>query len=109
MIVFVSEQSGCQLLEFDDFRKFSVNIAAPMGRLDEWRKVARDVVEFEDESTAWVSADALRNMPSVKSNATWQSGLVRMIEKAKPHGWIREAPKLAIKAHVVWGASNARE
>ena len=106
MIVFVSKQLDRQLIEPNNFRKFSVKVAAPKDRLEELRKVLGDVVEFEGESTAWVCADGLQTMSSVGEDATWRAELARMIEKARPHGWIRDTPKLAIKAHVVWDGSN---
>ncbi len=62
MIVFVSEQLTHHLIEPDNFRKFSVEIALPKGRLDELRSRLGDIVEFDDDSNAWVSADALQAM-----------------------------------------------
>ncbi len=106
MIVFVSEQLTHQLIEPDNFRKFSVEIALPKERLDELRKRLGDIVEFEDDSSAWVSADALQAMSAARKAPSWQAEFSRMIEKARPHGWIRDVPKLAIKAHVVWSRPN---
>jgi hypothetical protein len=100
MIVFVSEQLRPQLIEPDNFRKFSIEIALPKERLDELRKRLGDIVEFEEDSSAWVSAEALQAMSG--KCTSWQAEFVRMIEKARLHGWIRDLPKLAIKAHVVW-------
>ena len=106
MIVFVSEQLTHKLIEPDNFRKFNIEIAAPKERLNELRKLLGDVVEFEDESSAWVNADGLQALSSLGEDATWRAEFARMIEKARPHGWIRDVPKLAIKAHVVWATSN---
>ena len=49
MIVFVSEQLTHQLIEPNNFRKFSIEIALPKERLHELRNRLRDLVEFEDE------------------------------------------------------------
>lgn len=102
MIVFVSEQLTHQLIEPNNFRKFSIEIALPKERLHELRNRLRDLVEFEDNSSAWVSADALQAMSASEEGTSWRAEFARMIEKARPHGWIRDVPKLAIKAHVVW-------
>jgi len=110
MIVFVGEQSAPQLMEPNDFGKFSVKIAAAKDRFEELRKLLLGAVEFDGESIAWVCADKLLEMSSVASDAAWRGELARMIEKARPHGWIRDDPKIAIKAHVVWDcAKSSRE
>jgi hypothetical protein len=107
MIVFVSEQLDHQLKEPANFRNFSIEIAAPRDRLRELSRLLKDVVDFADESSAWVCASGLQAMSSLGEDATWRAELGRMIEKARPHGWIRDVPKLAIKAHIDWVGSGA--
>ncbi len=102
MIVFVSERLSCQLLEPENFSQFSVRIATTKDRFGELRKGLEGFLEFEDELTGWVYADALRTMSPPGKESYWRAELDRMIEKARPHGWIRELPELCIKAHVGW-------
>ena len=106
MIVFVNEQLDHQLKEPANFRNFSIEIAAPRDRLRELSGLLKDVVDFADESSAWLSASGLQAMSSLGEDATWRAELGRMIEKARPHGSIRDVPKLAIKAHIDWVGSG---
>ena len=102
MIVFVNHELAHQLRDAHDFRRFHVEIAAPRGSFGQLRERLTDLIEFEDDANAWVSADRLRTLPEVQNDAKWQDDLHRMIEKARPHGWIRDQPRLMIKSHVVW-------
>jgi hypothetical protein len=64
MIVFVSEQLDHQLKPAN-FRNFSIEIAAPRVRLRELSRLLKDVVDFEDEFSAWSApADYRRCRPS---------------------------------------------
>jgi hypothetical protein len=103
MIVFVNGQFTPQLLEPDNFRKFSIEIELPKDRFDDLKTALRDVVCFESDTSAWVSSSVLQEMSPAGGSPSWRAEFARMIEKARPHGWIRDTPKLAIKAHVVWG------
>lgn len=101
----ISVRGGNQVT-FDDhhnFRAFKVVVEVPNATLGDVQVALKDIASVPDRDTAWVSADALRNWPSVKDDATWQEGFNAMIEKAKPHGWIDERSG-AIKAHVEWPA-----
>jgi hypothetical protein len=101
MIVFVNDQFGYELREPHDFRRFSVGISASRDCFDKFCE-ALSMIEFEDDKTAWVSADELRGLAAIREDVKWHSDFDRMVEAARPHGWIRTQPKLAIKAHVVW-------
>jgi hypothetical protein len=41
-----------------------------------------------DREHAWISEKALRNWPSLKSEAWWQDGLSNMIAAVQKFGWI---------------------
>jgi hypothetical protein len=106
MIVFVNEQFTPELQEPDNFRAFSLEIAIPKGMFDDVRAALADFVDFESESGAWVQAEALQAIAPSGGSETWRADFARMIEKARPHGWIRDVPEVAIRAHVVWAAGQ---
>ena len=106
MIVFVNDDLAYRLKEPHNFRQFNIEIMAPKERLNQLRKTLADLIEFDSDSIAWVSAAGLQALPPVRDDAAWGSGFTQMIDKARPHGWIRDRPKLAIKAHVVWAKST---
>lgn len=57
-------------------------------------------IEREGEDHAWVPADWVRELAGSEQAPDWPARFDAMIEKARPHGWIRDAP-LRIKAHIV--------
>ena len=101
MIIKVSADRSVTLEEPDNFRAFKLVIAGKPAALADFRLALTSVAELIDADTAWVSAEALRNMPNVEGDEAWQQGFETMIEKARPHGWIDDA-RGAIKAHVEW-------
>ena len=107
MIVYVTEQSDCRLEDPHNFKQFKVQLAAPIEQFDRLRKALAALVDFEDNATAWVSVNQILALSPAGEEAAWQAEFKRMIEKARPHGWIRDEPNLAIKAHVVWPGSRS--
>jgi hypothetical protein len=96
MIVFLDRELRLSLLEAADFKAFRVDV--PAGRaLAEIARAVEPAVAFEGDEVAWVSETWLRGQ---RAEAAWQEGLAAMIEKARPHGWIRNDPELAVRAHV---------
>ena len=58
------------------------------------------VARFEEGiGIAWVSQEALRAWPGLASDRAWHEGLDRMIEKARPFGWVDDS-QAAIRGHV---------
>jgi hypothetical protein len=103
MIISVRGGKQVTLDDHHNFRAFKVVVEQPQATLGDAQVALHGIAMLPDRDTAWVSADALRNWPTVKDDADWQQAFDAMIEKAKPHGWIDEAHG-TIKAHVEWHA-----
>src|SRR5688572_12277709 len=88
-----------ELVEPENFSSFKIVVQGTAADLPYARETLAGIAELPDSATAWVSADALRNWPTIKDIPGWQNGLAAMIEKARPHGWI-DPQSGAIKAHV---------
>lgn len=93
--------AAVELAEPEDFNSFKIVVQGTAADLPCTRKSLAGIAEFPDSTTAWVSADALRDWPTVRDIPAWQQGLATMIEKARLHGWI-DPQSGAIKAHVEW-------
>jgi hypothetical protein len=93
--------STVTLEDAHNFRAFKVVVARTDAELESVRKALANIATLPDRGFAWVSEQALRSWPGYVNDATWQSSLTAMIEKARPHGWIDEATK-SIRAHVEW-------
>jgi predicted transcriptional regulator len=86
-------------VEIDDpgnFRAFSVRIE---GSLDGAADLLGRVAVSSDREHAWISEKALREWPSLKSEAWWQDGLSNMITAVQKFGWIDQANH-SIRAHI---------
>jgi predicted transcriptional regulator len=103
MFVKVAADGRVSLEEKDDFRAFKLLVEGGPARLDQVRRALNGTAEVQDQGRAWIFEQALRKRPEVANDATWQSNLGAMIEKAKPHGWVDDAKK-AIRAHIEWTA-----
>jgi hypothetical protein len=101
MFVKLAIDGQVTLEDRDNFRAFKLVIEGGPARLDQARRALANTAELPDQADAWIYEHALRQRPEVANDATWQSNLGAMIEKAKPHGWIDEKKK-AIKAHIEW-------
>jgi hypothetical protein len=102
LIIEISSGFAASLREPENFRGFHVELNVPKSALPELRSNLSDLAEWPDEAIAWISVAALRKLPGVTADPGWENGLATMIEKARPHGWIREQPVPAIRAHLVW-------
>ena len=101
MFVKVAADGSVSLEDKDNFRAFKVVVEGGPARLDQVRRALGDTAEVEDQGHAWIYEQALRKRPEVANDATWQSSLGAMMEKARPHGWVDDTKK-AIKAHIEW-------
>ena len=104
MFVKLSITGQVTLEDRDNFRAFKLVIEGEPTRLDQVKRALTNIAEIEDQTHAWIFEQGLRQRPEVAGDATWQSNLGTMMEKAKPHGWIDEQKK-AIKAHIEWTES----
>jgi len=88
-------------IEIDDpenFRAFSVRIYGPISAEVQVELLDR-VAASHDRQYAWISERALREWPSLKSEAWWQEGLSNMIAAVQKFGWIDQANQ-SIRAHI---------
>jgi hypothetical protein len=104
MFVKLSADGSITLEDRDNFRAFKLVVEGGPARLDQARRALLNTAELPDQANAWIFEQALRQRAEVANDATWQTNLGAMIEKAKPHGWIDEQKK-AIKAHIEWVAT----
>jgi hypothetical protein len=102
LIIDISSSFVASLREAENFRGFHVELEVPKTALPELRAKLGDLADWPDEGVAWIAVAGLRKLPGVATDAAWENGLAAMIEKARPHGWIREEPVPAIRAHLVW-------
>ena len=101
MYVKVAADGSVLLEDKDNFRAFKIVVEGGPARLEQAGRALNGIAEVQDQSHAWIYEQALRKRPEVEGDATWQSNLGAMIEKARPHGWVDDAKK-AIRAHIEW-------
>jgi hypothetical protein len=88
-------------VEIDDvrnFRAFSVRIEGSMEPAAQVELLGQVAVASDGEH-AWISESALRDWPSLKSEAWWQDGLSNMIAAAQKFGWIDQVNQ-SIRGHI---------
>jgi predicted transcriptional regulator len=88
-------------IEIDDpknFKAFSVRIEGPIG-VEVQAELLGRVAVSHDREHAWISEQALREWPSLKSEAWWQEGLSNMMAAVQKFGWIDQASQ-SIRAHI---------
>jgi predicted transcriptional regulator len=99
MIRIIASQRSVEIDDPANFRAFSVRIE---GRFDdpavEAELLGRVAVK-SDREHAWISEQALRDWPQLKSEAWWQDGLTKMIAAVQKFGWIDTANH-SIRAHI---------
>ncbi|MEO6842928.1 MAG: hypothetical protein ABI192_19460 [Bradyrhizobium sp.] len=89
-------------VEIDDarnFRAFSVRIEGPFDDPALQAELLGRVALGSDHEHAWISEKALREWPSLASEAWWQEGLTNMIAAVQKFGWIDNANH-SIRAHI---------
>jgi predicted transcriptional regulator len=100
MIIRIIAKDGS--IAIDDPRNFKAFSVRMEGSFDRPRMedelLGRIAVRY-DKDHAWISEQALRNWPSLKSESWWQDGLTKMMAAVEKFGWVdREAN--AIRAHI---------
>ncbi len=89
-------------VEIDDarnFKAFSVRIEGPFDDPALQAELLGRVAISSDHEHAWISEKALREWPSLRSEAWWQEGLTNMIAAVQKFGWIDNANH-SIRAHI---------
>lgn len=101
MIVHVGTDGAVDVRDADDFRRFKIAVDLAADALADVRETLAGFAVLDSPGQAWVSADALRRIAGRENDQAWCRSLDAMIDKARPHGWIRDNP-LMIAAHVEW-------
>jgi hypothetical protein len=83
----------------DNFMAFAVRIEGPFDDPAVQAELLGRVALRSDREHAWISERALREWPSLASQAWWQDGLTKMIAAVQPFGWIDPVDH-AIRAHI---------
>jgi predicted transcriptional regulator len=92
--------SSCSI-EIDDpknFRAFSLRIEGALDAAAQAELLGRIAVKHDREH-AWISEQALRDWPALKSEPWWQDGLTGMIAAVQKFGWI-DNESHSIRAHI---------
>jgi hypothetical protein len=101
MFISVTGMDKVALEDRGNLRSFKVVVRNSELALDEVRTTLAHIAWVQHHDIAWVLESALRDWPGLKDDQAWQATLSRMIEQARPHGWIDDVNR-RIKAHVEW-------
>ena len=101
MYILVGKTLDVRLEEPTDFKRFHLEVAHPATAAEKIGAALAGLATLDDTGHAWVSAARLRAWPGIGTDPAFRDGLAKMIEKAKPYGWIDESND-AIKAHIKW-------
>jgi predicted transcriptional regulator len=99
MIRMIAASRAIEIDDPENFKAFSVRIE---GRFDDPAAEAAllgRIALRHDREHAWISEQALRDWPQLKSEAWWQDGLTKMIAAVERFGWIDNANH-SIRAHI---------
>ena len=90
IIRIIGASRGIEIDVPKNFKAFSVRIEGPIGPEIQTELLGRMAVSHDREH-AWISENALREWPSLKSEAWWQEGLSNMMAAVTKFGWIDRA------------------
>ncbi|HUN13033.1 MAG TPA: hypothetical protein PLE50_12300 [Rhabdaerophilum sp.] len=100
MHVRLSRDGSAGIEERDDFKRFSVR--PDFGRGDAAARARADPrIVFVSDDQVWVEAALVMERAGWSIPGPAADAFMQMLEKARPHGWVRDAP-LAVAAHVEW-------
>jgi predicted transcriptional regulator len=94
----IASSRSVEMEDVRNFRAFSVRIESSMEPAALAELLAGLAIS-SDREHAWISEKALRNWPSLKSEAWWQDGLSNMIAAVQKFGWIDQVNH-SIRAHI---------
>jgi hypothetical protein len=98
IIRIIGASRSVQIDDPKNFKAFSVRIEGAIDPAVQAELLGRVAVSSDNEH-AWISEKALREWPSLKSEAWWQDGLSNMIASVQKFGWIDQANQ-SIRAHI---------
>jgi predicted transcriptional regulator len=99
MIRIIASSRSVEIDDPANFRAFSVRIEGPFDDTKVEAELLGRVAVKSDGEHAWISEQALREWPSLKSEAWWQDGLTGMIAAVQKFGWIDNTDH-SIRAHI---------
>ena len=100
IIRIIGASRSVQIDDPENFKAFSVRIEGAIDPAVQAELLGRVAVSGDGEH-AWISEKALRQWPSLKSEAWWQDGLSHMIASVQKLGWIGQANQ-SIRAHLAY-------
>ena len=103
MILTLAADKSVTLVQANDFKRFYCEIHIVDATLELAKAALNGILELESRYVSWVDVDALFRLDRDSTSSDWETSALAMIEKARPHGWVRDYP-LAVKSHIVWRA-----
>jgi predicted transcriptional regulator len=94
----IGARRGIEIDDPKNFKAFSVRIEGPISAEVQAELLGRVAVSHDREH-AWISEQALREWPALKSEAWWQEGLSSMVAAVQKFGWVDQASQ-SIRAHI---------
>ena len=98
IIRLIAKSRSIEIADPRNFRAFSVRVEGALPPSEQEELLGRIAVR-QDSEHAWISEQALRDWPSLKSEGWWQDGLTGMIAAVQKFGWI-DSDSRAIRAHI---------
>jgi hypothetical protein len=105
LIISVSKAGNVTVEDQENFRAFSVLFLAQPDDLDRIAGSVKPAITFDDRGYAWIKADAVVAWANRTTDIAWRGLFDRMIDFARPHGWIEDDP-LRIRAHIDFRAEE---
>jgi hypothetical protein len=99
MIRIVASSRSIEIDDAHNFKAFAVRIEGPFEDPAIQAELLGRVAVSSDREHAWISEQALRDWPPLKSESWWQEGLTKMIAAVQPFGWIDNVNH-SIRAHI---------
>ena len=95
----IASSRSVEIDDAENFKAFAVRLEGPFADPAGQAELLGRLALRSDREHAWISEAALREWPSLASQAWWQEGLTKMIAAVKPFGWIDPVDH-AIRAHI---------
>jgi predicted transcriptional regulator len=99
MIRIIASHRSVEIDDARNFKAFSVRIEGRFHDQAAEAELLGRVAVNHDREHAWISEQALREWPALKSEAWWQDGLTGMIAAVQKFGWI-DNTNHSIRAHI---------
>ena len=101
MKIRVSRELEVSLQAPDDLKRFKMVLEVDRKRLPAVGKALAGIALLDGVEVAWVSADWLRQQSGLSESPEWNQRFEGMLEFARKHGWVREAPVM-VRCHLEW-------